>query len=363
MKVGLIHNNLNFSGGAEFVALNILSCLKEMKCDPFLISSKRVDSSLVARNYGLDICLKGEILPVELTFGTVYWNLVLPSLIRKKCDLLLDAYTSSLLPFVDITYIHFFKKIGKFTQRTGTRNHLLNSYYGPYFISQKILSLNASKKLILANSCYVANGIRNLLKINPKVINPPVNTSLFNSLAQSKERIVVTVSRFVGEKNLEIIPEIATKVDAKFVLIGSVYDFETWTEYKKLLALIKKKKVEEKVSVYPSLPLEDKIRFLKKAKVYFHTMRFEDFGIAIVEGMAASCIPVVHNSGGPREFVPQEWLYEDIESACQKIEDALSKWTPVIGCQMAEISQKFSSKKFREQFSISFKEYLFSQRR
>jgi len=35
------------------------------------------------------------------------------------------------------------------------------------------------------------------------------------------------------------------------------------------------------------------------SKVYLHPMKYEHFGMAIVEAMASGVIPVVHKSGGP----------------------------------------------------------------
>jgi glycosyltransferase involved in cell wall biosynthesis len=45
----------------------------------------------------------------------------------------------------------------------------------------------------------------------------------------------------------------------------------------------------------------------------------EHFGISIVEAMALGCIPVVHDSGGMREFVPTQYRYRTIEQAAEKI--------------------------------------------
>jgi glycosyltransferase involved in cell wall biosynthesis len=42
--------------------------------------------------------------------------------------------------------------------------------------------------------------------------------------------------------------------------------------------------------------------------VLLHSARGEHFGISVVEGMSACCIPVVHDSGGPAEIVDVEFL-------------------------------------------------------
>ncbi len=47
-------------------------------------------------------------------------------------------------------------------------------------------------------------------------------------------------------------------------------------------------------------------------------MEGEHFGISIVEAMALGCLPIVHDSGGMREFVPAQYRYTSIEQAAEK---------------------------------------------
>jgi glycosyltransferase involved in cell wall biosynthesis len=56
-------------------------------------------------------------------------------------------------------------------------------------------------------------------------------------------------------------------------------------------------------------PLRKLRDVLARAKIYVHCARNEHFGISIVEAMAAGCVPVVHDSGGPREIVTDEVGY------------------------------------------------------
>jgi len=328
--------------------------------------SKKIDTPLIERNFGIEILVDDTaMLPVELHqkfpyLMDMFWKLFVPSLLRKKCDLIIDAYSNVLSPFVDVSYLHSFRHIGILTQENEVKPPFLHPSQMLNLLIQKTLSSDP-QRLILANSNFSAQGIRELLGIKPLVIYPPVSTSVFNSFLRiSKEKIVITISRFSFEKSLELLPKIAHKIDARFVIIGSVYDQMTLAGYRKMMERIKQYGIEDKVKVFANLPFSEKVALLGRSKVYLHTMKFEDFGISIVEGMAASCIPVVHNSGGPKEYVPEEWLYNDPESASQKVEEALVKWTPEIGNQMSNIAARFSQAMFREKFSTRFKEYLAS---
>jgi glycosyltransferase involved in cell wall biosynthesis len=48
-------------------------------------------------------------------------------------------------------------------------------------------------------------------------------------------------------------------------------------------------------------------------------MEGEHFGIAPVEGLASGCITLVHNSGGMKEFIPQEFRWENYDELKEKI--------------------------------------------
>ena len=99
-----------------------------------------------------------------------------------------------------------------------------------------------------------------------------------------------------------------------------------------------------------------KMKLLQEGKVYLHTMQNEDFGISIVEGMASGLIPVIHDSGGPREYVPKEQRYRNIAEAVNRIKNALSLWTPAKASEVASSVLRFDteefSKKTRELVSL-----------
>ena len=48
-------------------------------------------------------------------------------------------------------------------------------------------------------------------------------------------------------------------------------------------------------------------------------MEREHFGIAPIEGLASGCITLVHNSGGMKEFIPEEFRWESYDDLKEKI--------------------------------------------
>jgi len=69
------------------------------------------------------------------------------------------------------------------------------------------------------------------------------------------------------------------------------------------------------------------MELLRKAKIYLHPMKYEHFGITMVEAMASSLVPVVHKSGGLWtdivEFGRYGFGFKDTEEASNYIKDII----------------------------------------
>jgi glycosyltransferase involved in cell wall biosynthesis len=130
-----------------------------------------------------------------------------------------------------------------------------------------------------------------------------------------RENLVVTVGRIVPEKRFHLFVELARMVPrTRFVAIGSLS--EESSAYYELL----RRTAPENVSFVLS-PLRKVRDFLGRAMAYIHCAENEHFGITIVEAMAAGCVPIVHDSGGPREIVTNDvgFRWQDLAVAAQQI--------------------------------------------
>jgi glycosyltransferase involved in cell wall biosynthesis len=72
-------------------------------------------------------------------------------------------------------------------------------------------------------------------------------------------------------------------------------------------------------------PLRKVSELLGSAKVYVHCAHNEHFGITIVEAMAAGCVPVVNDSGGPREIVSDDvgFRWRQIDEAVRHVSELI----------------------------------------
>jgi glycosyltransferase involved in cell wall biosynthesis len=123
-----------------------------------------------------------------------------------------------------------------------------------------------------------------------------------SSSSSSRDDICIVLSRLSPEKKIELaIEAFKTKVlKNKQLLIIGYLSRENKNYYQRLRDLSKR---NENIKILPNLRRNDVLTLLSKAKILFHPMPDEHFGIAIIEAMAAGCLPVVHASGGPLEIV------------------------------------------------------------
>lgn len=145
---------------------------------------------------------------------------------------------------------------------------------------------------------------------NLPVIYPPVDIEAFQDSRQARNRAVVTVGRFSPDKRqLEQIILAERLPDIPFHIAGFTGDIAYYRRCKLYL--------EEhglgNVHLYPDAPFEQVVSLLQGSRFFLHSLVNEPFGITAVQAIAAGCLPIVHDSGGQREVVPEPRLrYQDL---------------------------------------------------
>jgi glycosyltransferase involved in cell wall biosynthesis len=81
--------------------------------------------------------------------------------------------------------------------------------------------------------------------------------------------------------------------------------------------MIKDFDLEDYVTLETNVCLNNLLSIMRESKVYFHPMVGEQFGISIIEAMAAGLVPVVSDVGGPAEFVPKNYHFHTFEGAAE----------------------------------------------
>ncbi len=355
MIVGVFSPSINLCGGAEWVAVNIISALKESGHEVILLSDSPINQNKFSHVFDRTVNVDRQLIfPLRFFPQSDIHNLYTDALrsitLKTKCDILVDTYSGAVLPGVDIAYIHYplLKMVAQ-----GLPYWRNKIYFSPYQSFLKSHKTSFSRKLILANSKFTAKVARGELGINVQVLYPsfPNRLTGSNNLNFQKKRNnnVVTIARISGDKNLQIIPYIAklSRKDILFTIAGlpSSREFLLF-----LLKLIKELGVSEKVRIKTNVTRAEIREILLASKVFLNTKEKEHFGIAIIEAMSLGCIPIVHDSGGPREFVPDELRFKSIEDAASKLEKAIDSWSPLQGAEFEKFAERFSEKNFSNQF-------------
>jgi alpha-1,2-mannosyltransferase len=369
LKIGVFHPSLHNFGGGEFVALVVVNSLAKNGYDVQLLTSKKIRQDEVKKMMGEQIASSVKMIfqpsythpggSFDL-FPTSFNSLAL----KSKCDILVDTYSNCVFPWTDVCYIHFpflnrydYSKVFPYLKH----KHVRSLSGLPYLLYARKIQ-NYKDKLIIANSQFTANSVKEFINADVKVMYPPV---AFNSFGQSsfskhdglREDLVVTVSRFSEDKKLETIPYIAkqTEKEVRFVIVGLLHDLKV---YEALIKSLKRLGLTERVKIMPNAPKKELKDILRRAKIYLHTTFQEHFGISIVEAMASGCIPITHNSGGMIEFVPSKYRYENPQDAAIKINSAIHEWSPQLAEDIVRTAQQFSEYNFSKNFIETFSSYV-----
>lgn len=359
MNVGIFHPVLNHCGGAEWVAINIINALKGEGHKTITLTNEIIDQKKITNLFGYNVNVDTEVIfPLEIFPPTdlhnVYTDAIRTMFFKSKCDIIIDTHSNTILPGVNITYIHY-PLLGRLNYENVMT--FKKYFFLPYGIYER-KTVADKKRVIISNSKYTANSINKITGKNPVVLYPPISNKFYIDLdddVEERENIVVSVSRISPEKRLTMIPYMAklTKNNIRFLVIGIKQSEHTLMN---ILELINKYDVSDRVEVMTNVSSHKLEKILKKSKVFFHPASGEHFGVSIAEAMAAGCLPVVHDSGGPREFVPEKYRFQGASDAAQKIEMAVSDWSPH---QMENIVSRAHN--FREDiFSTMFLKIFYS---
>jgi glycosyltransferase involved in cell wall biosynthesis len=174
--------------------------------------------------------------------------------------------------------------------------------------------------MVFCNSNFTREMIERYWKTrgvkDPIVVYPPVNLDSFwcdTPLSERRKRVTY-VARFIPVKRHEIMKKLAADLPAyEFVSVGGLIEGEkNW--FNKF-----SENLPQNYALRTNLPGSDLIKVLHVSRIYVHLMEREHFGIAPIEGLASGCITLVHNSGGMKEFIPEEFRWESYDDLKEKI--------------------------------------------
>jgi glycosyltransferase involved in cell wall biosynthesis len=325
----IIKHFLNVS--RDNITLNLMEVLSDMGFNIELVTNQRSDLSLYWRNSGkaFPITRYRTLFPFTMNDTFTYERFItMMSALKLNVDLAIDAH-GDLPPYLLrnetplIVYLlwpvtaylndNFHHRYSKISGRM---------YLYPYkLLTRFVMKLLRNPFYLIAITQYVKSAIERVSGLESVVIYPPVDIRAFASVLNTTNRskTILVLARISPEKLIERsirILKIVNEIDGKWQLIvaGSLNSFNN-SYYNKLRILSKGLPVTFKANATRQEVLE----FVATSSIYLHTMLGEHFGRSVIEAMAAGLVPVVHNSGGPREFVPLSLQYRTEEEAAEMI--------------------------------------------
>ena len=205
---------------------------------------------------------------------------------------------------------------------------------------------------VLTNSEFSRRAIFREFGVDSTVLPPPVDVDTFRNAALSsdaRDESVLVVSRFHQSKKLENAIRLAEMLKqdgiGRYVKIAGNMSPADAAYFGYLNDLARQHGLEDFVKFEVNINFDRLLDLMRKAKVYFHPMPGEPFGISTVEAMSAGLIPVVPAFGGHTEFVPPKYQFSTFGEAVEAVAAAFD--APASErIQISHSAQKYSTANF-----------------
>ena len=327
----VVHPYLDIYGGGELVCHNVIKTLvahgQKVELLTFDFDAGRY-RDVVGEDFPREVAVHslGKRIEVKPPFTIYKRHRAFVKLLKKyrkrlEYDYLFSTQSSS--PFEpvflnkakkNIAYVHFPEIHFDYE-----KSHLKRKLYLWLFkrwVEQGIDKLD----MVFCNSNYTKETIIHFWKSHgvkdPIVVYPPVNLDKFwcdKPLSERRKRLTY-VARFIPAKRHEVMKRLAADLpNYEFISVGGLIDAEkAWFSRFSI-------NLPPNYSLKTNFPEADLIEILHDSRIYLHLMEGEHFGIAPVEGLASGCVTLVHNSGGMKEFIPEEFRWENYQDLKEKI--------------------------------------------
>lgn len=374
MQVGVIYDFGVSKGGGDFVMLNILETLAR-EHDVTLITSNLPGLYEAEKFFGKKINLNRiNVYEIKNRFiPHPYRVAYMAKKVREKgydFFVLSDDIPKFLANKRVLSYVHYLHatriKFGEHVMRKymktlrGKIKWLLHKKLFRFFYPTEQIS---ERWFLVVNSRITMEDAMRTLKIRSErvaLLHPPVASAFINNLYKNsrvvKEDLVVSIGWFEPVKGhvdlLRALALIKKEHRPNLRIIGFRGD-EIYL--KKIINIVKTLGIEDKVEILLDAKRDIVVESLLKAKAIVHPAPREHFGIAVVEGMAAYCIPIVRKGfNGPWLEILQEGTYglgfETVEELAFNIENAVRNYENFNLDKIALRALEFDEKHFRDKF-------------
>jgi len=343
MKIGIIHPSFDVIGGAEQTTFSLLCALKDTNYSVTLYTTTKN----VKTPPEIKICyINRNSFPIGWKLQRI---LEVKKLFKKAKneDLLFVSSGNLILTNTDkkiIIYCH-----STFESELENKKKEFFTIYHNYIkkqIKHQLELLEKPTVLLITNSNYTKEKMNKLFKKKSIVIFPPVKIKETN-IGKAEKCGVITIARYSPEKNLEFNLDVIKNLNVSYKIFGNTKFSSQINYYKHLQSRTKNKK---QIKLFCNSKRDLIENSLNSSKVYFQSSE-ETFGISVVEGIMAGCIPIVpENTANKETVIIEELRYKenDKNDAKKKIESALRGDFDKYLIELQEHIKKFSEENFQK---------------
>lgn len=348
MKIGIIHPSFEIFGGAETTTLHLLNVLKKTNHLTTLYTV-RPPNLQESENFKIHIVAKNNF--------PLFWKY---QRMKENQQIFHDSNSEDVLVI---------SSGGLTLENTPVEKVILychSTFEGEYqFVSKKVKGflgiyhkiiqdnvrksfeiMRSSKVMLVANSNYTREVVYRLFQKDSRVVYPPVDIKKYARwFDKPKKNLIITLSRFSPEKNLNFAIDLVKSSELSYELIGNA-KFES--QIKLYDFLYNNVKNSKNILLRPNISSDDIEQSLGSSKVYLQPSK-ETFGISVIEAISAGCIPIVPDNSAFVETVPFDVLrFKEKEDAIVKLTDAMNGKYDYLRPILKKHIEKFSIENFQK---------------
>lgn len=197
----------------------------------------------------------------------------------------------------------------------------------------------------IANSSFIAKRIKKFYRREATVIHPPVDVDTIKNYAKGerKEKFFLTVSRLVPYKRVDLIIEAFNKLRLPLLVVGRGPD----------LRRLKNMAARNITFVEDYLEEKELCKLYAKARAFIYA-GVEDFGMAMVEALAAGTPVIAFAQGGALDIVDKKsgllFSKQSVDSIIDTVSKFLKNEQDFVRADLIKKASKFDKKVFKNKF-------------
>jgi glycosyltransferase involved in cell wall biosynthesis len=405
LEANILYPDFNPCGGGERLALATIQAISEMGIDLDITTYTEPDLSKLETAYGKSLTSVMKKVRKVNVVSSFSKHSIKKSIRQERYDININTH-ADLLPYYQdyfskknsVAYCHFpmakqyiesrnlqyLKRDLRIIKNQEQENTLSNNDTDSknkekHFQMVKYFYENLMKNsTVITNSEFSRKAIFEAFDSSSdsgggidevQVLRPPVDVDTFRRVLLSssttnrrEDDIILVVSRIDKQKKIENAIRLAkllkqNNIGSGMKIIGNIdYKYDL-NYYLSLNQMVIDFDLEDYVTLETDVCLNNLLSIMREAKVYFHPVAGEHFGISIVEAMAAGLVPIVPDVGGPTEFVPKKYHFHTFEKAVEIISTAFNT-AYAERVQISNSVSKFSISNYIEGFQKIVNELL-----